>query len=1834
MGYYDDPATRKFKEQEQNSTAQALLKIIAENDKQAAANKPASVLKDYRSPELIARRKREEASRKAAAAGEDPRITKFLDETAQMDTVVGKDYRSEDAKKASSEALYKRRYDQFYKDNPDLDPAVQKIIADSTVKVKNKDVPAEAVLRSIWQVLSDPNAAAAANNKENSSRTLGERTARQARNKAIDDFNKIKGQLSPELRAQYNVDALEAEGAFKKEAGASIVSNLGVMATQFAKPLTLSASGVQQAKTGFEWLVAKTVNADPGPSHIPMPEGPSADQFVEDANNPHFGYGTIAYRGVQDALRKGEKVPGAKLNANGNAVYTSVDLPGFLPTVRPLHFANTAVGVTGDLIADPLNAVSLGAGSAANASMRALSRAGEHALLNKIQSTGVKSLTAAEKAGGIKVLEDAASDLSRTVQKAGGKEAFAAGQWAALEKSGQSGIRIGGKTVIPSGMTAIDTGLRKAFTPAAKLVEKIDAIRGGAKVVEEVGREFGPEDISRSWDKIGVDGPKAPVRTAEEATQLAATHQAAVAARDAAFGKAQSATAAASAETHLPHLKEAAVAANAEHAAAVRAADAVDPAKLAANPNHGAVPAFVQERNLPYQLHTAPAYYEGKKNRAVRRVYGFREVEAADGTITKRFTLKDGKTIRVPVERPRGLPGSEGSWRHVPESTKIAAHNENSRMITVGKLKSRPTDDSLLIDPHSDVKDLIRVGEHVPGLYGILKEIREDGLWLVQADRSLFKVKGAAVPDGVAAKLAAAVDGTGGFIADPTTGASATEGFAVTAERSPAATVPTPQVTDSLIADFVETNGSFFEDPAHKLRVRTDSAENSVIDVVEVFDNEADALAAAAARGDADVRDLANNKMIPAGGTGTAAAEAPVSPAAASDPLPATAPAEAATEAATDAEKLAARDATIAARDAAMGPVPDTPVDPLRAAADRRSAAKATDDTLPVTGPKRSTPMPRLGDDAAVMKWWRDLFVRRGNIRAAERSGAVRQGSADVLHRGLTVTKRRAENLSNDQATRIQATLDAGVKAVGADDMWKHFNNAFDPAVAPSTNPRTGLPRAGKTLGNSPVTEVVDDLRAMAAAELDPNKAADINKFADMLEGSMSDVANQYDEMYQQMARSKAVPESKRASEQPSLDVGRAGTRALPPRTLSEQGQKAIEKMDSDQLEALNMLDAKGKRKIAGETVLGESGILQFPTPTVADPAKYVEIDLAGSTQEISDSIVAAMGDDFKKGLGIEDGDPFNMLDNVAQSYAYGSRDAFRSISDQQMLQHFAKNDIVHVIYKGVDGQAPAPKGWEMVESYSVKGEREVWAEPTIAEEMKRNASIIRNDKELRQIKKTADEVSTFLVRQFMSPTTKLVGFQMRNATTNNIMYAYFGGTLSGMKEAWRLMTGPMRNINTLIKTDGMSFEQAIAHLVKTKGLSERDVKIIEKIRELSVTASGQQRTLLSKNRVTLRTEYGGKAVAKRALSPSDPGFIPNRVLFKPGEAINRGVEDFSRVALFVSIFDKTGNFDTALEIVNRGLIDYTDITRFETTSIRRWMAFYTYLRKNTAAMVQVAMDNPVYINRTLRAKQALSDNNDDLLTSSDKKRGNQQSGGLMRAIIGGPSAFKLDDPVTGSIAAVNPFFQGAYWGLDKASFGKIYGSLPPSERPKFTDISSSVVGMAAGGPAEFITAIYELSTGRNFKTGAKFEGNEQLMALVNGILPVWEQGLKLKNDVVQGDDMKRRTSLVRLLAGITTIEKGSEESKYLVLNAMRQDWDYNIKELNKGGGTIPDWQTLVDAGLFKKIQPPRTVQPTTDMKKATAIKTLTTPTTQAERDAAVKRALSFAPTTTTVKGR
>jgi len=249
-----------------------------------------------------------------------------------------------------------------------------------------------------------------------------------------------------------------------------------------------------------------------------------------------------------------------------------------------------------------------------------------------------------------------------------------------------------------------------------------------------------------------------------------------------------------------------------------------------------------------------------------------------------------------------------------------------------------------------------------------------------------------------------------------------------------------------------------------------------------------------------------------------------------------------------------------------------------------------------------------------------------------------------------------------------------------------------------------------------------------------------------------------------------------------------------------------------------------------------------------------------------------------------------------------------------------------------------------------------------IARTIKRQRDILRNTTELDKALKYFDNVQgvwkmwTLAIRP---------AYHMRNVA-GNLWNAY---TVAGVKnplafdDARKMQTSALfRDNPEMARQLGMEIGPRPFKwdaVVKGKGGVEKTYKeIYDQAVERGVLGKGQygigSDIQFNLERQLEKTAGTGKLSARDFMTPTG-----ENVLLQQGFKIGNMLEDNARLGVFLDVFRRTGSFDEAASMTKRALFDYSDLSAFERTAMKRAFPFYTWTRKNIPAQMRALWENP-----------------------------------------------------------------------------------------------------------------------------------------------------------------------------------------------------------------------------------------------------------------------------------
>ena len=1837
------------------------------------------------SPRVRARIKAGRAAKASKESGTDPRVVAFYAAEARRKDLYSR--LSPAVRKRVEGPADERAAVKFFADNPDQDTRLDnerlkntpkddpKLLSDKAVK------SADTALGIIIQSLSTPDAANTGPKRE----------------LYLKAYTDIKPQVSEGARKKYDLDLLEKNGFFaaSSEDGTTapggggftpaaienavklpvvggLIKNvytglnlplktLSVGYNELSKPVQ-GTTGPVIAKEGdtVESIQARLkANKDAVAANPDLLGGPSFGSFARNLKDPAFNVGEIYEEGVRREIAFGDTSRG-HLDKDGNLVYASalihahaIAFSVVLASKDPLLKAKSRGGPAGEAglkileqdarFAPAVKTIrSKGVGAVDESTVQAMR---EHLVsTNDPAVLNFKNMfKQADNATKSEMLAQNPINPARAKQI--GVDAFNDKQWTEIVQGGRSGLRLGDRTVVPISPSRIASAFSKS---------------GRAAASEAAAAEFAERVVAPGNSPLG--------RPDFLDTELAAR-----AAREAASA-APATAAAATAAT-----RDAAVAAGLKiqdgiaQRAATRIAETKAAEELAAKVASGERIPFYTPDMRPGRIESNGSVTirrPGSKNLDIQRV--FREIDPEDGSLPY-YVLKDGDTVFA-SSRVRRDMHKDPAYKDLDFQSKL----KKAVDFEVGAVVGRPQADTITIRP-TDPEMIARteIGDHVPGFLGKLQK-KEDGLWTIKADPALFEklskkfenfprtpaaaaaktLTAAEVIDNLpkdfgetaVAKLNKAEDGFSISMA----GDDAVDGYLLATDTKFTRNIPLDQITAEDIVQYVKDNAEALGAPGMHVGAWVNKDLQVALDVSERVGDFKTAFAEGVRRDQEGIYDVVNKKTIYTSGSGAStAAEAPVSPAAASDPLSATTPQPGAPAAAAaapggtpapDALRARAAEAHLKSQ-----PAPEFDVvkakeavakanreakerTPEQKAADA-AKAKARRAALNDYGSETRPPTATTGDPASPLQnvaqaakerkrsavsTFRNAFMPGAEARAAERAGELPAGASLQSQRLAARTRAKADNAGADRS----AAMIAGTRKI-AEGSGQVEGNAL---VREAFDPQHGDIFSAEN--------VIKRLRAESKLpETTQNAAKKLNLTADGLQIVLD---------HTHSVGIKPTPEM--------IEVGLAEqVDNLLPLVRSKQGRKATNIQHN-----LNEIEIVTKDAVPGSPGVAEQparSYLRIPDPSSAEaiaawenkqaaanaagtpftepkPKSYVDISRDRPAHEINKEMAQFLTDQTKHKMGIKDGGEFKFYEEDAiAAYSFRSKESQLFAIEQDMISKAVDTGLL------VRHDLPNPNNPAQVEKFNawrasvpqeykplpfkVAGE-EVYGHPAVISIIDERRTMLNDSKEIAKFHAMINKASAVSVRMMLNPVTKGIGQQLRNLQGDTINLLSGGATVDGVALAGKLETGPIARAHKLMREDGVPFVEALNKPGVVKDVS--DATFVRHAYEDGILTSGQQQAIDRGNVKAnpLQASKARRAAGKVSLTS------PESLLYRPGAVVANTFENHSRLSLYLSTYLRTGSREAAMESVSKYLFDYGSNTRFENEIMKRINIFYTYSRKNTARQIAVAFQNPGKTMMVLRAKDSLEEHGISatnlLFPNETKDRGLFQAGEFLQKVTGGKSVVGIDDPVTAAIRTVDPFIQGAYYTINeisKKTTGKdFYETLPPHERPTAQSVTRGYLGLTVGAPAELLTVLAEMATGTDLNTQHDIKEKDTISKLTKALLPLWGQVNTLYG-MAEGD-LPVRTNILRLLVGISAYNRDNDKSQTALNYALINELNYNLQYLTDRGVDLPTLGDLRDAGLLRSdYTGPRKV-----------------PLTQAMKNEEARKKLGVSATTPTAKGR
>ena len=419
-----------------------------------------------------------------------------------------------------------------------------------------------------------------------------------------------------------------------------------------------------------------------------------------------------------------------------------------------------------------------------------------------------------------------------------------------------------------------------------------------------------------------------------------------------------------------------------------------------------------------------------------------------------------------------------------------------------------------------------------------------------------------------------------------------------------------------------------------------------------------------------------------------------------------------------------------------------------------------------------------------------------------------------------------------------------------------------------------------------------------------------------------------------------ALDETRRRFTQAQIDAGVAHEEALHitdeyfPRYLTKQAEK--------------ILKGKEGRGLA-PAVPGEASLTRAPSG-----------QLRKRTADI-DSPIADINPRYAAEHGVDKFEA-NPLNAITRRAIEAEQDVAtkRYVDEVLKVRDDAGNRLVFTDEQLKQSGGKLPEGYV---SEKVPGVGTIHAPREIIDEVKRSTELLINDKALRSFVDGLDRWMTLWKGYATVPLPFCLGFHERNAIGN-----VFNNWLAGIQPGNRAYTRAFRLQRKIARgrRDGDVF----------KHLSAEERKIVQEARDYDIVGEGFFGFDLPKNqaeavKVKFRKASRGEKVRRvgKAVNPVDP----SNALIRSGRALGTGIEQNARMAHFIAMRKRFGNAADAARSVRKYLFDYADLTATERHVFKRFMAFYTFTRKNLPLQVGALLQTPGKFSHLRLAQEAIA---------------------------------------------------------------------------------------------------------------------------------------------------------------------------------------------------------------------------------------------------------------------
>jgi hypothetical protein len=880
---------------------------------------------------------------------------------------------------------------------------------------------------------------------------------------------------------------------------------------------------------------------------------------------------------------------------------------------------------------------------------------------------------------------------------------------------------------------------------------------------------------------------------------------------------------------------------------------------------------------------------------------------------------------------------------------------------------------------------------------------------------------------------------------------------------------------------------------------------------------------------------------------------------------------------------VAKRDAGVAARDA--GKLEEAVAKGEPGSAEAR--AKAFDEAITKESSAFSTRSISSPKNAAEQ-------IERAKARVVTAAKELEEYERTVMKPGARAWKVTPRS-QIEQLGRLEGKLEAASRGVRlAEAQAKRVEGILERTVTRAQK------RAIQTLGR-------DERTLVAAAERARARANKLIERQHTLQKDVAEKAALGDKAAtaSQQQRIGALTERARAAKALDKEAQRRleSTRAAAMKALAEvpdkvavKGEEAVQRYLKSNPVLMNVdkymphiLTKEGKKALADAGWIFQEGSYKQAsqiTKTLRQGMHGESRELIGTAKEINEMLADIL--EQPEGFKFFDTNPFTVTaKRLDEAYRATSEVAY--IDGMRKLGEKYGGDWV-VYGKDITAEEAKDRGLVLINGRYLEG---IWAAKDIAPEIERLQAVVYNDEAIGKWERAVDHFGSLWAGYATTPIMFGTGFFARNAMGN-----MFNNFLAGISNpalytrAFKLQHAASDAAKETGRKLGPEFEAALAKRLGADGA--RDARLFVQAQETGALGTGFFSMHDIGNSRDLNVTRSRRSRTLQSINP----LSKQNILLKPGASLNAAIENNARLAHFLGKMDEHGDAILAARSVKKFLFDYSDLTAFEKYKMRRFIRFYTYLRKNTPLQFSMIIHEPGKMNILGHAYKG------GAAGSSDKGPFPNYATNQMDVPINGVM-FGADTPLQAAMTAVTPIANTL------GSIPGVRNLLPNSLRPEGgpSEVARSFLAVPSGGIIEPIKAAVEITTGKSLFTGGDQGSQTQEKAFIRlgkAIMPMYSKEESLRKNVfnLDGRDQARARLLTSILGlHVTVLDDKAREGEYKRIFGVATD---SVDKLKAEGVDVPTISELQTAGIIPTPKKAKSAKPkTAGARRAEAIAAL-----------------------------